>query len=88
MPQKASVGAGNVVKCPSNYRSAWEWGWQKSCRFCGKSMGVGMLREYRRGGNWGCGDSTAMEFVFAGTPQGCFKNLTNNKNLGTSVRIL
>ena len=47
-----------------------------------------MLREYRRGGNWGCGDSTAMEFVFAGTPQGCFKNLTNNKNLGTSVRIL
>ena len=35
-----------------------------------------------------CRDPVGVEFVFAGTPQGCFRSLPDDKNLGASVRIL
>jgi len=41
-----------------------------------------MLWEYHKDGNGSCGDPAEMEFVFAGTPQGCFKNLADDNNSG------
>lgn len=47
-----------------------------------------MLREYCSGGNGSCRDHVGMELVFAGTLQGCFTNLADDKNLGVSIRIV
>jgi len=47
-----------------------------------------MLQEYRGDRNGSCGDPAGMEFVFARTPQGHFRNPADDKNLLANVRTL
>jgi len=54
-----------------------------------------ILREMRGNGDRCCGKTAGMEmgaagmeFVFAGTPPGRFRNLAEDNNSGASVRLL
>ena len=46
-----------------------------------------MLQEYSGDRNGNCGDPAGMEFVFAETQRGSFRNLADDKNSRASVRI-
>ena len=52
------------------------------------SAGMGkMLQEYSGDRNGSSGDPAGMEFVFAETQRGSFRNLADDKNSTASVRI-
>jgi len=49
-------------------------------------MGTDVAGIPRGDGNGSCGDPAGMEFVFAGTPRGCFRNLADCNSSGACKR--